>query len=694
LIDSLGWRGEVEAVPLLEPMLSETDAALAAASATALGRIGSVGALSALEAARHQIPAPARPALLEGLMRCAERQLEEGNRVRAGAIYRSLFDSAEEESIRAAAYAGMIRSADDGVFGLIVAGLGGRDAAAGAAALQLAGGLQHPAATKALAELLPNSPPGRQVALLALLQARGDAAALPVVLTSARSAEPAVRAAAASALGALGDATCVTLLAESAASADAAEQAAARQALVVLRRGAVTATLTAGLGTSNPAVQMELVRALSARSDPAAVPALLELAREEDAPARRAALQALGQLVDGSHLDALVLLLVHSRSQVARDQVRGVFESLIERTADPRGLELHPILTLLAGDLVEVREALLPVSVLFVDDRIRAALRAALRDPNPGIRNAAARALCLSPDPQLLPDMLELARESTDAGLRSRALDGSVRLATDEGVALEAQVRLDALAAAFALATRAEEKRLILSGLARVPHPATLALAEQACADPAVKAEAELACLQIARSLGARELAAVESALSRLISGTGDPSMRTNAQSLMKQLDSGWLCAGPYRVAGKQAQELFDIPFAPEQADAGAVAWQRAPGSADLARVGEVDLSGITGGDHCVVYAKARVYVPAAQAVAFAIGSDDGIKLWVNGALVHANNAVRGLTPGQDRATGQLREGWNELLAKITQHTVGCGLTLRISSADGAEVPGLRWDGR
>jgi len=189
-------------------------------------------------------------------------------------------------------------------------------------------------------------------------------------------------------------------------------------------------------------------------------------------------------------------------------------------------------------------------------------------------------------------------------------------------------------------------------------------------------------------------LAAVEAALSRLISGTGDPSMRTNAQSLMKQLDSGWLCAGPYRVAGKQAQELFDIPFAPEQVDAGAVAWQRAPGSADLARVGEVDLSGITGGDHCVVYAKARVYVPAAQAVAFAIGSDDGIKLWVNGVLVHANNAVRGLTPGQDRAAGQLREGWNELLAKITQHTVGCGLTLRISSADGAEVPGLRWDGR
>jgi hypothetical protein len=75
--------------------------------------------------------------------------------------------------------------------------------------------------------------------------------------------------------------------------------------------------------------------------------------------------------------------------------------------------------------------------------------------------------------------------------------------------------------------------------------------------------------------------------------------------------------------------------------------------------------------------------------VHLAIGSDDGIKLWVNGELVHANNAVRGLTPGQDRATGQLRPGWNDLLAKITQHTAGCGFTLRIATADGADVPGL-----
>ena len=507
------------------------------------------------------------------------------------------------------------------------------------------------------------------------------------------SADPSVRAAAAAALGALGDATCVSPLAQAATSTDAAEQAAARQALVVLNRGEVTAALTAALWTAAPSVQMELVRALSARSEPSAIPALFELAREENSPARRAALQALGQLVDGSHMDDLVLLLVNSQSRAARDQVRSVFESLIERTPDPQQLELHPVLALLASEHPEVREAVLPVCVLFLDERIRMALRKAMRDPEVNVRLAATRALCTSTDPRLLPDMIELARRTADDSLRSLALDGAVRLATDESVDLSKPQRLDALAVVFPLATRVEEKRLILSGLARVPDPLTLGLAEQACADSTVKPEAELACLQIAQALGTTEFATVEAALTRLIAATADQAVRTKAQALLKQLDSGWLCAGPYRIAGKLGPDLFDVAFAPEQPNAGDVAWQRAPGSADLARTGEVDLASIVGGDHCVVYAKSRVFVPTTQAVVLAIGSDDGIKLWVNGTLVHANNAVRGLTPDQDRATGQLREGWNDLLAKITQHTVGCGFTLRVLTPEGAALPGLRWDG-
>ncbi|HUU09926.1 MAG TPA: hypothetical protein VM431_05240, partial [Phycisphaerae bacterium] len=67
--------------------------------------------------------------------------------------------------------------------------------------------------------------------------------------------------------------------------------------------------------------------------------------------------------------------------------------------------------------------------------------------------------------------------------------------------------------------------------------------------------------------------------------------------------------------------------------------------------------------------------------------------LWVNGKLVHANNAIRGFTPGQDKAEAVLKEDWNEFLAKITQHTMGCAACIRVRNPDGSVIEGLRFGG-
>jgi hypothetical protein len=78
-------------------LLSATDVSLASATAAALGRIGGEDALAALESARDRIPTAARPALLEALLRCAERQLTNGQRARALNIYQSLFLPTESD---------------------------------------------------------------------------------------------------------------------------------------------------------------------------------------------------------------------------------------------------------------------------------------------------------------------------------------------------------------------------------------------------------------------------------------------------------------------------------------------------------------------------------------------------------------------------------------------------------------------
>ena len=65
----------------------------------------------------------------------------------------------------------------------------------------------------------------------------------------------------------------------------------------------------------------------------------------------------------------------------------------------------------------------------------------------------------------------------------------------------------------------------------------------------------------------------------------------------------------------------------------------------------------------------------------FRFGSDDGIKVWVNGQLVHANEVGRAYKPNADRAPASLKAGLNRILIKIDNYTGDWGF--------GMAVPGV-----
>ena len=222
---------------------------------------------------------------------------------------------------------------------------------------------------------------------------------------------------------------------------------------------------------------------------------------------------------------------------------------------------------------------MLQVSAFFADPGLRAAFSAAIKGPDAQVSNAAVRAMCNTRDVELMPALLEQARNADELNLRALALEGYVRLACDqERLKVTPQQRVALLKQALPLASRAEDKRLILAGLAASPHPDALALAEQLAADATVKAEAEIAWLQIAKALVASQPGLAEASLTRLATSASNNNVRTNAQALVKQFTSRWLCAGPYRQPGKSGRDLFDVAFAPEQPSLGAVTWRPVAG--------------------------------------------------------------------------------------------------------------------
>ena len=70
-------------------------------------------------------------------------------------------------------------------------------------------------------------------------------------------------------------------------------------------------------------------------------------------------------------------------------------------------------------------------------------------------------------------------------------------------------------------------------------------------------------------------------------------------------------------------------------------------------------------GDYVATYLYRTVEAEEAGPVEFYFGSDDGIKVWLNGKSIHANKIGRSALPDQDRVRATLRAGTNHLLVKI-----------------------------
>lgn len=92
------------------------------------------------------------------------------------------------------------------------------------------------------------------------------------------------------------------------------------------------------------------------------------------------------------------------------------------------------------------------------------------------------------------------------------------------------------------------------------------------------------------------------------------------------------------------------------------------------------DYPGIIGKDNSSIYLRGTVALPAARTITFGVSSDDGVKVWLNGKLIHSNKVTRGLQP-IDQVKGDFKAGDNELIVKVTNGGEPDGLDIRLVDA-------------
>ena len=693
VLAALGRRGDANAVPAVALRLADPDAAVREAAIVALGDLASPAAAAALRTA--PLPPELHARRDDALLRCAEADLAAGRANEAARTFRELVAAAPPGALRIAALTGLARAGGDQALTDLLAALHSTDAPLRQAAARATLSLPGSAATAALATALPDLSEESQVALIYVLAERKDKGAAPAIGNACTSPAPAVRRAACSALETLGDGSHVPALARLATAADQAEAEAATQALERLAGAGAEAALTALLADPAAPVRALACRVLTARRAGSAAADLTQATGDADGDVRREAWRGLAQVSDPTRLpvliDALLALPDEGQCQLAAQAIQTIGERAAA-DAQVGGL----LLAALPRATPAARPALLRLLGRFGGAAALETLTAAARSPEPGGREPAIRALAQWPDSAPMATLAEIATSETDPLRRTLAWRGAVRLL---GLAdtLPLDERLRRCREALTSAPQPDERRQVLAILPALPDPQALLLAQGFLTEPALQGDARPVFVRLARWLAGTRQPGVREAIT---AAQRDPAAGDDAfrRELQQALDGAaalpgrvglWNLSGPYAGAG---QDPFATAWPPEQPGA-AGRWQPV-GALDgpwtpFITAGDINLGARLASENCAAYLRAGVYSQAACEVVLELGSDDGVKLWLNGAAIHANDARRPTHLGDDKVKAHLNAGWNSVLVKVTQSAGEWGLALRFTTPAGEPIGDL-----
>ena len=685
VINSIGVRRDPKAVPALVRLAL-------GGSREAVWALGQIATDEAVTALRQALGSELRAQAAHACLVAAER--------RGGSVAGELCDAVRKAKVPAhvRAAATYQRMKAPGGVRLLVEQLRGDDAGMRAMALRAAREAAGDEMTKELVAQVPLASPAIQMALVQVIVDRGDRAAATAIAPLVESAEQSVRLAAIGALGELGGRESIPVLLGVAAKGRTEERA-AMKSLRAMKGDGVDAALVKAIPTCEKGVRPEFLLVLRDRRVAGAADALLVEAASKDQWIMAAAGFALCDLGRAEDIPELLKLRF---ALAGKPSLGDVFERAIGAIAKrtlPEEARTDGFLEVLARtEEPEERAAIFFILGHLGGEKAYKAVAPGLDDPNPMVTLAAVRALANWPDQHAGPALLKLLRSAeTRPNHRALAFVGYMGLLRRAGEADPRKAAAD-VAEAMGLATNATERRECLSRVAGVPHPDALALAVKLLDDPEVRDEAAMAAVKVAGTIAGTHRDAARAAMEKVRKTTKTAHIVAEAKKVLAAIDrfgdaiTAWRIAGPYSQEGKRYSELFDIVFEPEKPDAKGVVWRMLPAGTDPKRPQILDLLKAIGGAQRVAYALTWVHSGKAQPARLELGSDDGVKAWLNGRLVHANNAARAAKPYTDKVNVALKAGWNPLMLKITQNDSPWEFCGRLCGRDGKPLRTIRFD--
>ena len=513
VVQALGRIGDSKSVDALVPLLRDPDDATRLAAAAALGKIADERAVEPLMRSLDATKGHETIAVAEACFVLASNLIKARKGDEALAIFRHMWKSLadrEEPQIKHA----------------VVEGL-----AAGLSSLP----------TADLVRRLRSGDSATRAAILHVLARRGDESAFRAVASAMKDKDEPVRLLAIKALGSVGKERSVPLLIDALPGGTPQVARALRNALVGVAGEKSNEVLAAGLarvrsGPDASAVRLTLLDILATRQAAEAADAVFALARkttgDRDAAVRLAAIKALGKLADGSFAPRLVDLL---GSEKQGEEFKAVEDALLEtcrRIRDGRQ-QVEPLLPGMGAADARMRCALLRVAGRIATAEAVPMLVEALKDGSAEVRDVAMRSLSDFPNDRPAPELLKIARTTSELKYQILALRGYVRMAERKRNDGE---KISMMKEAISLAKRPDERKLVLGKMGNIRTVESLKAIIPYISEAAIANEAGQAAYNVARRLGKRDAGVVSEAMEKVAAHAKGDRLRRDAKNLLAKV--------------------------------------------------------------------------------------------------------------------------------------------------------------
>lgn len=533
LITTLGNRRSETTVAILSGFARQGNNDVATVALQSLGSIGSEEATESMQALESEINPALRNHLQDALLRCAFSLAQKGRSDAAHKIYLGLYHPGNPSLVQAAALMGLARLEAPETNDFLKKAIGLQDAEIQRVMPQILIQVKDKALLESIASAIPDISDSSKIQVLLALSENKAKVGKDQAVQLTHSDNIGVRMAAYQALEKLGDASVTQRLAQAASQAqETAERQAAQQSLYRLSGKDIDAAIMATIANAaerdlDPKVLVELIRAAAQRQIAKAPEVLFRVAMSQDPSVFSETIRSIQSLAGPEYIEEMVDLLVSRPGTNTQNALVLITEKIPDRN---RRAEV--ILDKYAStEDVEVRISMLRVLGKIGDTHAVSLLNKERASSDSKISNAAFRAMADWPGSDFIEEMRMAANSSPDTKMKILAFRAYIRI-LDTSVEMDQQQIVNKLIAAFRMAPRTEEQKIVIGTLGHYGNLRGLAFAKRALNETALRAEAEVALIQICEKLLKQEPSKVKPVLNYLKDNAKSESVRNRAREL------------------------------------------------------------------------------------------------------------------------------------------------------------------